>query len=107
METTDYTINPKVLNTLLDNSLSLCLNASDFFAYSEADCVMLYPEDFHWALPIIEKYENEGVNAVMSYIRKQMPVNEWRTEGFSDAYRDLEALNPEVFSREILEYGIK
>jgi hypothetical protein len=103
----EYTINQKTLNILLDNSFALCLNASDYFDYSESDSVMLYPEDFHWALPIIEKYEHDGVNAVMSYIRSRMPVIEWRTERFSDAFREIELLNPKVESKELFEYGIQ
>jgi hypothetical protein len=76
----------------------LMLNANDFFCYACADVVELCPCDFKWALPIIKKYEFDGLNAVMSYIRRLVPVQERLNEKFWGALKEISQTNPMVYS---------
>jgi hypothetical protein len=84
--------------SLMNCSHYILLNANDFFGYSCADAVELDTEDLTWALPIIEKYYIDGVYAVMSYIRKQKPLKEYRTKEFKQADKDIKKLKPKVWS---------
>lgn len=87
---------PKQL--LLDWSLGVTLNASDFFAYACADAVTVSSFDYEWVLPFIEKHGDTGVKAVMSHIRKALPIPPYRTDEFLAVLAELQELNPEVDS---------
>jgi hypothetical protein len=85
---------------LLKNSFFIALNANDFFGWACADVVELDICDLSWVIPIVQKYKDEGIGAVMSYIRKCEPLKPYQTEKFKQAYNELEELSPKVFSEE-------
>jgi hypothetical protein len=91
--------------TLLNHSFCTIMNANDFFAPATACELYLDNCDLEWAMPIIQKYPDyAGIHAVMSYIAKQKPMNNWRTPQFEQAYKEIEELNPKfVWSREWLD----
>ena len=88
----------KNLRDLIKGSFGIALNANDFFAYACADMVILDERDLVWVLPIFQKYSWTGIYACMAYIAKQMPIKPYITEKFESVYKELELLNPEVFS---------
>jgi hypothetical protein len=78
----------------------LTLNANDFFGFACADAVEVDPLDLEWIIPIIQKYKGDGVAAVMSFIRKCKPLKSHHTKEFKKAYKELEKLNPQIFSED-------
>ena len=86
-----------LMDTLAD-SFGIFLNANDFFMYSTADGVTLAPEDFNWALPIITKYGDDGLNAVMSKIANRLPLNPYQTDEFKKALAELNNSDVKVWS---------
>lgn len=80
------------------SAFKICLNANDFFSYASADSVDLEDSDYHWAVPFVEKYGTDGINAIMSYIRKQCPIIERQTQAFHKAYAEIVGLHPDVQS---------
>ena len=88
------------LRTLIDHSLVIYLNASDTFCYATAYSVPLDPEDLKWALPIMDEYGSDGVNAVMSYIINKPVLKELQNENYNKAFKKLFILTPEVYSKE-------
>lgn len=87
-----------LLEKLIKDSHGICLNASDFFNYSCADMIILTYEDLAWALPIFEKYDQDGINACMCYIRGLPPIKEHINEIFDHAFDEIVKLNPQVTS---------
>jgi hypothetical protein len=85
---------------LLKHSFFIALFANDFFGYACADAVELDTCDLSWVIPIVKKYGADGINACMHYIRQQLPLQEYLTEEEHKAYKEIEELNPKVFSRE-------
>jgi hypothetical protein len=83
---------------MLNSSMAIVLNASDFFNYACADAVTLDQWDFEWAFPFIKEWGDEGVNAVMAYVRGAEPIKPWQTPRYLEAYAALVALAPEVNS---------
>jgi len=83
---------------ILGSAFSITVNANDFFAYCCADAVEIDVDDLYWIGPIVEKYGNEGLNACMSFIRKQKPIKPYITKNFKKALKELEKLNPEICS---------
>ena len=83
---------------LLKYAFAVTLNANDFFGFACADAVEMDTADFSWALPIIVKYKDDGVNAVMSYIAKCKPLEEYQTPEFKQAAEEITKLNPKVYS---------
>jgi hypothetical protein len=79
---------------LLRYSDSIELNANDFFCYASAGSIILAIDNMEWVLPIVKKYKENGIHAVMSYINKMLPIEPWQTEDFLKAYKELEKLNP-------------
>jgi hypothetical protein len=96
----DPVIEAEGIKELLNSSFYLYLNANDFFQAACADMVVFSPYDTHWAAPIAAKYKQDGVNAIMSYIRKQQPLGPYHTAAFKAAYDELVALNPVVDSED-------
>lgn len=83
---------------LAKGSFGIYLNANDFFYAACSDGVLLDPCDFEWAIPIIDKHGQFGVNAIMSFIRKEKPLHCYITDEFNEAYKELEDLDPEIWS---------
>ena len=81
---------------LLHSAFTIELNANDFFAYACAWSLTVYEQDVFWMIPIIEKYEDDGINACMAYIQNQEPIKPWHTDKFKEAIEELKALKPEV-----------
>lgn len=96
----DYT---DVRELLYDLMFSLELNANDFFGWACADSVTVSVFDMWWVLPIVKKYKHSGVSAVMSYIEQSQPIEPHRTENFLKAFKELEELDPQVYSRDYRE----
>lgn len=86
------------LIALLNGSFGIACNANDFFDYACADSVLIDALDLKWVLPIYKKYPRAGLNACMSYIAKQKPINPYITKEFEEAYAEIETLNPDVQS---------
>jgi NADH:ubiquinone oxidoreductase subunit E len=86
------------LKLIFDYSFWVALNANDFFNYACADCVKLDSEDLEWIVPIVEKYGKDGIHAVMSYIREAQPLKPYVTDKFKQALKELELLNPTIYS---------
>jgi len=82
----------------LEGSFGIALNANDFFQRACACMVLLDCEDFHWAMPIIKKYGQEGEQAVMSKIADTMPIESYLTDKFKKALSEINSLDIKVFS---------
>lgn len=89
----------KALKLILDSSFYLSINANDFFAYATADAVELCPIDLKWVLPIVEKYEKDGLYAVMSYIEDCLPLQEYQSKKFFQILNELKTLQPPIYSK--------
>lgn len=87
-----------IYKELVYSSFWFHANANDFFNYACADAVQISVDDLEWVLPIMEKYPAAGLNACMSFIRKQKPIEPWITKEFKAAYAELETLNPTIDS---------
>jgi hypothetical protein len=83
---------------LLRNAFSLTLNASDFFHYATADAVVLDTDDLPWVLPVIEKYGQDGIHAVMAHIRQKEPIKRWLSVEYEMALNMIKINNPDVQS---------
>jgi len=83
---------------LFHSSFGITLNANDFFQYACADSLEIDAGDYEWIIPIVVKYGDPGIHAVMSYIADTMPIKEWQTERFKAALQEIKELNPEVES---------
>lgn len=92
------TTSGKSIKNILKYSFGILLNANDFFGCACADAVLLDANDIEWAALIVDKYGIDGVNAVMSFIRKEKPLPSYQTDKFEQAYKELEYLNPDVWS---------
>ena len=88
----------EISDVIMDNCDNLILNANDFFGYSCADAVELYPTDLRWVSPIVDKYKFDGLNAVMSYIVDILPIEEHQTKGFKEALEELKDKKPLIYS---------
>ncbi len=86
------------LTKFVRGSWGIVLNANDFFGFACADAVTVHPLDLEWVLPMYEKYDQVGIDACMSYIAKQKPIQPWITDKFNEAYAEIEKLNPKVWS---------
>lgn len=89
----------KVINLILRNTFHIVVNANDFFAYACADAVEICPIDLRWIIPIVQKYEHDGLFAAMAYIENQLPLKEYRTKQFIKALRKIKTQKPWVFSK--------
>lgn len=98
----EYTQEEKdMIVRIVNGSFGIEMNANDFFAYACADGVTLDPGDLPWVLEIISRHgEDDGINACLSYIRNQPPIEPWITEGFKAALADIEAMKPKVLSED-------
>ena len=83
---------------ICEYSFWIALNANDFFGYACADCVKIDSDDLEWIIPFVKKYERDGINAVLAYIRQAKPLKPYITPEFELAYKEIEELNPEVYS---------
>lgn len=86
------------LQLIIDSSFSLDMNCNDFFAYACAWGLTVNATDIEWMIPIIEKYNMEGLNACQAYIANTQPIGPYLTENFLLAIEDLKVLNPEVYT---------
>lgn len=82
----------------LKYSHGISLNANDFFWYATACEVLLMCEDFHWAMPIIEKHGQAGVDAVMSKIANLQPIKPHVTDEFKQALEEINSMEINVLS---------
>lgn len=87
----------EIIDTI-KSSFGIALNANDFFEYNCPDMVFLDYENFHWAFPIIRKYDIDGENAVMSKIRNQLPLKEYQNKKFKEALNEINSMDIEVMS---------
>ena len=88
----------KAYKSLINDSLEIEMNCSDFFAYSTAWVLTIYPEDLKWIIPFIQKHEKEGINAVCAYIENLKPLKHYITEEFEIAIKELIDSNQKVCS---------
>lgn len=84
---------PSSIAELLDNAFTIEMNANDFFGYACADSVRIDIVDLEWVIPIVEKYPNDGINAVMSFIREQFPLPTYQTKNFKLALDEIRIMN--------------
>lgn len=90
-----------IIVSLVLNSYYIEMNANDFYAYSSGESVQFQPEDLPWIIEIIKKHGfNDGKNACMSYIRNEIPISPYLTEGFTSALKDIEEMGPYVWSED-------
>ena len=83
-------------NILLDNMFSADFNANDFFDYSTACAVSVAQEDFSWMHDIIDKYNQDGLNACIAYIQNREPLKVYLTQDFESAMKKLKSNNQKV-----------
>jgi len=86
------------MSIILDSAHFICLNCNDFFAYSTADALELDCIDLDWVVPIVKKYDTAGLYACMAYIRKCKPLKDYIDDDFNSAYKELEELNPKIWT---------
>ena len=85
-------------NFLLKNTEGVYINANDFFSYACADIVFIDIKDLEWVIPFCNENKKEGINAVMSFIAKKMPIKPNQNELFFSTLEKLKELNPTVHS---------
>lgn len=83
---------------LIDNAFHITLNANDVFAYACADSVDICTCDLKWIIPIVKKYKDDGIIAVMSYIRRCDPIAENCTKNYYKALKEIQNKKPIVYS---------
>lgn len=86
------------LVTILKGSFGIAINLSDFFYFACADMLFLDTRDLYWVLPIYKKYEWDGLYASVSFIAKKMPLKPHINDKFTEAYAEIEKLNPKIHS---------
>jgi hypothetical protein len=86
------------LNKFLSESFGIAANANDLFGYARAESILIAYDDLAWVLPIYEKYNQDVMNAVLSYIAQKPVINECITDNFTLAFNELINLNPDVVS---------
>jgi hypothetical protein len=91
-------IKAETYKLLLQDAFTITLNANDFFEYATADGVNLETDDLPWVLPIVQEYGQDGINAVLAYIRKQEPLAYWINLKYETAMNKLKLQAPEVHS---------
>jgi len=75
------------MNQLLKrNALSLTISTNDMFANVCIDTVDLDIEHLEWAEDVINEYGQDGYTAVLSVLTGNMPIREYRTGMFEQAY---------------------
>ncbi|MGI4873263.1 MAG: hypothetical protein ACRYFX_19040 [Janthinobacterium lividum] len=82
---------------------SINLHFTDFFGYADSCSVKLEDEDFHWAVPFIEKWGPVGMEAVGCLLLGGpdfLPIEPHRNANFMAARAALQELNPTVVSKQ-------
>jgi len=88
----------EILQEFIKQSDGIQINLNDFFAYACGDYINIEYEDLVWVLPIFEKYGQQGVYACAAYIAERVPIIERMTEKYHAAYREIEKINPKIYS---------
>lgn len=77
---------------------SIDLNANDFFDINCAYSMTFDSANFKWMIPIIEKYEDAGLNAIMSFVDGRLPLLSYQSENFKLALAELKTTNPTIYT---------
>jgi hypothetical protein len=85
---------------ILENTLTFTVSCNDFFNYASADIIEIDTLNLEWIIPIVEKFGDDGMDACISYIRKQKPIPHFLTEKFNNAYKSIEKLEPKIYEIE-------
>ena len=79
-------INDKVIEELFDNSYTIVLKSNDSNCDFE---ISLFIEDVVKIAPIIDEYGQDGINALVCYIYRCLPMEGARTPNFERALQKI------------------
>ena len=74
---------------LFKNMFSADFNANEFFHHGTAQQVTICSGDLTWVIEHIKKWGQEGLDASLSYIQNEEPIQKFRTERFNQAISEL------------------
>lgn len=72
--------------------ITTTLNCNDTFAWASADAEDIHPSQWKALWLVYEKYHNDGLTAFASFVRKEEPMPQLKTEGFRQALLFVEEL---------------
>lgn len=82
-------IKDSVIKELLSNCDALYLLANDFFGVASSVEIELPAEDVEKYYSIIEKYHQDGINAIMAYIADAEPLQCYVTDDYKKAMEEI------------------